>query len=150
MNIQDCHLGQKVYFGRPNGQKTLGVVIKIGRSKVKVRSLECRGYRETSGEVWGVPVTLLTPAEVGRPAQVTRVAQPVAGPDYSGMTTAELLNKIRGIYCSLSPENLHCDGEISVSEAHRRGVELRRHLQACFRALGRTVSEGESFALSVA
>ena len=150
MNISDCRVGQRVYFGRPNGQKTLGVVIKIGRSKVKVRSLECRGYRETSGEVWGVPVTLLTPENAGRPAQVTRRVQPVVGPDYSGQTESMLLENIRNIYCQLSPENLHCDGEISASEAHRRGVELRRHLQACFRALGRTVSEGEAYSLSVA
>jgi len=148
MTIQACYIGQKVFFGRPNGEKTLGEIVKIGRSKVKVRTLESRGHRVTSGEVWGVPVTLLTPAEVGRPAQVTRVAQPVAGPDYSGMTTAELLSKIRGIYNGLSPENLWADGERTATQARAAASFLNRELRACFKALGREVSEDEAYGLT--
>lgn len=143
MNIQDCFVGQKVFFGRPNGEKTLGEIVKIGRSKVKVRTLESRGHRVTSGEVWGVPVTLLTPAEVGRPAQVTRTAS--TGPDYRGMSPEYLLAKIRGAYTSLSPENLTCDGELSPAQVSRRYTALKAELRACFRALGREVSESEAY-----
>lgn len=148
MTIQDCRVGMKVFFGRPNGQKTLGEIVKIGRTKCKVRSLETRGYRETSGEIWNVPVTLMTPEDNGRPAQITRRTTVEELPDYSGLSYESLMRKVRDIYCQLSPENLHCDGEIPASEAHRRGVVLRRHLQACFRALGRTVSEGEAFSIA--
>ena len=33
------------------------------------------------------------------------------------------------IDCKLSPENLHCDGEISLSEANRKGEFLNRALR---------------------
>ncbi len=33
------------------------------------------------------------------------------------MTEQEILNQIDRIDCQLSPENLHCDGEISRSQA---------------------------------
>lgn len=34
----------------------------------------------------------------------------------------------KDIDCKLSPENLHCDGEISTSEANRKGEFLNRAL----------------------
>ncbi len=146
MTIQDCRVGMKVFFGRPNGQKTLGQIVKIGRSKCKVRSLETRGYRETSGEIWNVPVTLMTPEDNGRPAQITKLVP--ALPDYSSLTPAQLLTKIRDAYCGLSPENLHCDGEAPLSYVRAKYAELQRELRACFKALGREVSESEAFRMS--
>lgn len=58
-----------------------------------------------------------------------------------------ILSDIRGIYNSLSPENLHMDGEISRAAAARRGAEYRRQLKVLFKELGRTVDEDEAFGL---
>lgn len=35
-------------------------------------------------------------------------------------------NLARDIDCQLSPENLHCDGEISVAEANRKYLKLEK------------------------
>lgn len=61
----------------------------------------------------------------------------------------EVLREILSLYCQLSPENLHCDGEISRAQAARKGVALRRQLRACFKKIGRTVSETEAYRSAV-
>lgn len=63
MKIQDARVGMQVRFGRKNGEKTLGVIEAINPKKAKVRTLEVRGKRETSGEVWSVPYVLMEPAD---------------------------------------------------------------------------------------
>lgn len=143
MNISECTVGQHVFFGRPNGQKTLGEIVKVNRKKIKIRTLENRGHRTTSGEVWTVPPSLCAPADSGRPAQVTRKVAPASGPDYSGLSKAQLLNRIQSIYCQLSPENLSCDGELSRTQVLRRHAQLQRDLKACFKAFG-PVPESEA------
>jgi hypothetical protein len=45
--------------------------------------------------------------------------------------------------CALSPENLHCDGEISPEEANRKYIHLMRQWRAGERIVGRTVTEAE-------
>jgi len=40
------------------------------------------------------------------------------------MTKQELIEAIERIDCQLSPENLHCDGEISRAQARLRGARL--------------------------
>jgi hypothetical protein len=65
MNIRDCKVGDKVHFGRANGEKTLGEVIKMNPTKAKVRTLEERGRGRSSGRVgviWSVPYSMMTPA----------------------------------------------------------------------------------------
>jgi hypothetical protein len=54
-------VGDRVIFGRPNGQKTLGVVEKINPRRVKVRTLEERGSG-VAGVLWSVAPSLLSPA----------------------------------------------------------------------------------------
>lgn len=57
---------QQVRFGRNNGQQTLGVIVKVNRTTVKVRQLEARGVHKNHpiGSVWKVPKSLCTPVEV--------------------------------------------------------------------------------------
>ena len=57
-------IGSKVYFGRPNGQQTLGTVVGKGRTKYKVRQDEQRGEHRNYpvGTVWTVPPSLMRPA----------------------------------------------------------------------------------------
>ena len=59
----------------------------------------------------------------------------------------EILKEIGDVYCSLSPENLYCDGEISKSEANRKFKILNRKLRVLFVELGREVSEEEAWGI---
>ena len=161
-NITDIKKGDKVYFGRSFGEKTLGEVVKVNRVKVKVRQLESRGTYKSHpvGTVWTVPMSLLTKADTGSasrvmPVEVRDRLRDNQDRDFAflrGMeapkpkrSDADILTEIRSIYCNLSPENLHCDGEISRSAAARKGAALNRRLRECFVELGRRVSEGEAF-----
>jgi hypothetical protein len=71
---EEAHVGQKVYFGRKNGEKTLGKVIRVNRKNLKVEQLESRGtYRDHAvGAKWTVHPSLCTPADEGKPAHVTQ------------------------------------------------------------------------------
>ena len=60
---KDFNVGDRIYFGRTNGDKTLGEVVKVNRSKLKVKALEPRG-KFSSGDVWNVSPMLCTHAEV--------------------------------------------------------------------------------------
>ena len=70
MNHSEAYVGMKVYFGRRNGQKTLGEITKVNKKNLKVKQLEERGVQRnySTGQVWTVPPALCTPAEGGRPA----------------------------------------------------------------------------------
>lgn len=57
--------------------------------------------------------------------------------------TEEIKREFARIANSLSPENLHCDGEISRTEAKRRGVALRKKWKALEKEVGRKVTEEE-------
>ena len=74
MNYEAAHVGMKVYFGRRNGQKTFGEIIKVNKKNLKVKQLEERGVQRnySTGQVWTVPPSLCTPAEDGRPVAQER------------------------------------------------------------------------------
>jgi len=74
MERSEIKTGMRVYFGRKNGEKTLGTVVKVNRSKVRIRQEESRGtYRDYSvGTLWNVPFSLVWPVDEGRPQHVTR------------------------------------------------------------------------------
>ncbi len=57
-------IGDRIYFGRKHGEKTLGVVVKVNRTTVKVKTLESRGRLRyyAVGTVWKVPFALCSPA----------------------------------------------------------------------------------------
>lgn len=61
-------IGDRVVFGRPNGQKTTGRVVRINPKSVTVESLEERGKHD-QGQKWRVAPSLLrnldgTPVEI--------------------------------------------------------------------------------------
>jgi hypothetical protein len=140
--LNDFKVGEKVLFGRAFGEKTLGEIVKINRSKLKVKQLDSRGtYRAyPAGTVWTVPVSLCTKTD----ANGTAIPEAPAAPKPK-RSEAEIMQNIRRLYNNLSPENLCCDGEISRSMAARRGAAFRRELKACFAELGRQVSESEAY-----
>lgn len=53
-------VGAIVLFGRPNGEKTKGKVIKVNRKSVTVETLEHRGRHSSAGAKWKVAPSLLT------------------------------------------------------------------------------------------
>ena len=56
-HLQGMKVGSKVVFGRPNGEKTKGEVVKINRKSVKVRQTEVRygnGRTRQEGQIWNV------------------------------------------------------------------------------------------------
>ena len=49
----DFKVGDRVSFGRDNGQRTVGIVTKVNPKNLKIRTTESRGMRE-SGVEWNV------------------------------------------------------------------------------------------------
>lgn len=60
---------------------------------------------------------------------------------------ADILRDLRSIEAALSPENLHCDGEISVSAARAKGRKLEAQRRALVKELGREPSMAELYGL---
>ena len=132
--------GMRVYFGRREGEKTLGKIVKVNGKSVKVEQLESRGtLRDYKvGTIWRVALSFVTPAD-GAAVETTPAAPVVRRPE------AEIMSAIRRCYSELSPENLSCDGELSVSDTRRRGAAIRSRLRTLFAELGRQVSEDEAY-----
>lgn len=137
--VSDYKVGERVLFGRDNGEKTLGEVVKVNRAKLKVKQLEGRGTFRSypAGTIWTVPPSLCQKTDAA--------GMPVPEAPKPKRPDAVIMQDIRRLYNQLSPENLHCDGEISRSMAARRGAAFRRQLADCFKELGRRVSEDEAF-----
>ena len=60
--------GDKVIFGRRRGEQTRGTVIKVNRTRVKVRQDESRGTKPV-GTIWAVPWGLLSPDSFSTPVE---------------------------------------------------------------------------------
>ncbi len=57
--------------------------------------------------------------------------------------SAELTEAFRDLSCRLSPENLHCDGEITRAQAQRRYNQIMKEWKALEKKAGRKVAESE-------
>lgn len=140
---EQCSVGMRVRFGRPQGEQTLGEVVKLNQNKAKVRTLEARGQQRIGfvGEIWVVPYGMLSPADLDTtltPPQPKR---------FAGPSERQILLAIRATYAELSPENVSCDGELSAAQVRVRCHLLHDRLRHLFRAIGREVSESEAYAL---
>lgn len=64
MNKADLIKGQEVLFGRPNGEKTRGEIVKLNPKKAKIKQLDNRGTHRNYpiGTVWAIPYSLIFPA----------------------------------------------------------------------------------------
>jgi len=129
--------GDKVYFGRNHGERTLGEVVKVNSKSVQVRTLESRGTMKgfPVGTVFRVAPSLCHSADGS-------VEAPVAP---SVAARAELMSQIQATYARLSPENLSCDGELQGAARARKKVALQAHLKTLFRQIGRVVHEEETY-----
>ena len=155
MLMSECRVGMQVTFGRTNGQKTTGVVIKMNRCKAKVKTLEGRGYRHQAGVEWNVPYSMMTACYTDTPKAPAFHVNAGTGrlpmPEYSPTLPQEdvlLLEAMLRCYAELSPENLTCDGELSQSQVRERSAVLNRKLTGLFLAYGRKVDEAEAYAFA--
>lgn len=157
MQRENCRKDMKVFFGRTRGEKTLGKVKKCNPTKAKIETLEHRGNGRgcEPGSIWNVPYELIEPADESDVAEAPSAKRllakcsaddPIPSFDLLPGTNYHILSAILCIYNDLSPENLCCDGEISVGEARKKADRLRRKLQALFTAYGREVSETAAWA----
>lgn len=138
-------VGQKVKFGRPQREKTLGTIIKVNIAKCKVRQDEERGNHRI-GLVWNVPFSLIYALDgepIKQPAAITVVKEELT--DFWIRNHEHELHILDRIFCSLSPENLTCDGETPHYVVIRLKAELERKLKAVTILLdGRILDEAET------
>ena len=88
----DFNINEQVYFGRSQGEKTLGTIIKINPTTLKVRQDESRGAMKSHpvGTIWTVPFQFAsklgeTAAPVTTEALTLKVGQTV---EYTGFSWA--------------------------------------------------------------
>lgn len=145
----DFRKGQKVYFGRDNGEQTLGQIEKLNPSKAKVKTLEERGNGRgnRAGAVWSVPYGLMRPADEkatpGTPPPPVK-RPPLTYNPFGGIENL-ILEAMLSCYSALSPENLTADGEASLSHIRHTQAEVGRQLRGLKIALGREVDESEVY-----
>lgn len=58
-------------------------------------------------------------------------------------TQEAIIKDLRRVESNLSPENLHCDGEISKTQANKKRIRLNKERQALVKELGREPSYQE-------
>lgn len=151
MLVHQAQVGMKVVFGRGNGEKTLGEIVKVNPTKAKVKILEARGNGRGSevGSVWTVPYSLMTPSGVAFIDELNAMPPMPSIPDQPVVTTSHgdscIMEAILDCYNRLSPEWLTCDGELPMNEVNRRRNSLNSRLSHLFKALGRPVSESAAY-----
>lgn len=149
---EQLRIGTKVYFGRENGERTLGEIAKLNPTKAKVRTLENRGQQGRSpvGSLWNVPYSMLTLADGGDVPNTVSFKPEVAPLTYSPFDHVEnlILEAILSCYSGLSPENLTGDGEKPLAMVRADRARLERQLRGLQSAYGRQVSEEEAYGWS--
>lgn len=136
-------VGQEITFGRPNGEKTKGTILKINKSSIKVRQDEARGIHKI-GTVWKVhPSMCSTNIQSGQNQTTPSQAIPENSmPDRNWILSHKSeIEILANIYGALSPEALSCDGEVSYAHARQQEAKLRKKLQAMFVLIERSMDE---------
>lgn len=135
-------VGDKVIFGRTHGEQTHGTVVKVNRTTVLVAQDEERGVFRTRsvGTKWKVPFSLC------RLAGAAAVSAPAVVAPKPRRSEDAIMRDILGVYASLSPENLTCDGELPRFAVAARATRLRAQLRELETELGRRVSEDACWA----
>jgi hypothetical protein len=149
MQRSECQIGTKVYFGRENGQRTLGEIVKLNPTKAKVKILEARGSSSQAGSLWGVPYSMLTPADenvvvAGRPISVQLPPKELTYSPFDHINNL-ILEAILSCYSGLSPENLTADGERPMAQVRSLRTRLERQLRGLVAAYGGPVTEEEVY-----
>lgn len=75
--------------------------------------------------------------------------EPAPEPKQEVCPEQEALREIYGLYASLSPENLYCDGEISASAAKKQAGRLNKQLKEVQKRINRQVTEDAAISLQM-
>ena len=147
MQSKAFRVGDKVYFGRPNGEQTLGEVVKVNRKKYKVKTLESRGHSgRQAGTVWGVPESLMRHASTSDSAPASKPKRASHGTrseraSFELRKTA-LMTEITAAQYQLSTAILSCDGYGgSANKVRQRSIQLKAKLEKMYTQLGTLVAE---------
>jgi len=141
-------VNKQILFGRSNGEKTLGTILKVNVNKCNVRQDDMRGNAgHPIGTIWRVPFEMIYVIGSDGEAMMIPPAPPEKKPitDFWIMDNQHELHILSGIYCHLSPENLSGDGERPLWQVRKLRAELERKLKACFVLLEREIDEIECY-----
>lgn len=142
--MHNFKLGMAVRFGRPNGEQTLGQIVKLNPTKAKVMTTENRGSKSPAGAVWTVPYSLMTAVSDSDHTQIPAPTKPKL--EYNPFCRDNgYYELIMGCYSALSPENLSGDGMVPRNIVNQRRAEYNRRLRGLFMAIGREVDECEIY-----
>ncbi len=150
MKRSDCQIGQYVRFGRAQGAKTLGQIIKMNPTKAKIKIVGTRGSGRgsTIGSVWNVPYGMLCLAPIAG-ARAVPIDKYVEGKlKYSlfqPQSDIYIIQAIASVFSELSPENLTQDGELRGTTLSKKKAALNRKLKGLFEAIGRELTESEVY-----
>ena len=140
MMFKTFKVGDQVVFGRPNGERTRGTVVRVNRKSLSIEQAEVRGLKRhrAVGTKWRVHPSLVQHANGAAPAPSAKRPDSV------------ILSDLQSIESRLSPENLHWDGERSPAQARaaerRLNAEKRRLLAELGRAPTATFKVGDRVA----
>lgn len=146
---EQCRIGMIIEFGRENGEKTRGEVVKMNPKMAKVRILENRGRNSPQGSVWNVGYSLMAEVNPGLVVPAVQVKNPAdedfAYNPFTPSCDVSIMEAIVDVYNRLSPEWLTADGERPIHQIHALRGNLQRKLDYLFKALGRPVSESVAY-----
>ena len=128
-------VGDQVVFGRPNGERTRGTVVRVNRKSLSIEQTEVRGQKRVRavGTKWRVHPSLVQHANGAAPAPKA------SRPD------SEILSDLRSIESRLSPENLSWDGERSPAQVRAASRRLNAEKRRLHKELGRTPTFSELY-----
>lgn len=150
MRKEDCKVGMTVLFGRPNGEKSTGKIVKINPAKARIELTCERGQGRGSevGSVWTVPYSLIYPVD-GQGQDTTAPIvkrEPLKFNPFMAGVDQHIVQAMSCVYNDLSPENLTCDGELPRARVQQKSAELHRKLRYLQQAFGQEVTEDDIWA----
>tara|TARA_B100001094_G_scaffold306549_1_gene337418 strand:+ start:83 stop:484 length:402 start_codon:yes stop_codon:yes gene_type:complete len=126
-------VGDQVVFGRPNGERTRGTVVRVNRKSLSIEQAEVRGQKRVRavGTKWRVHPSLVQHANGAAPAP--RAKRP----------DSVILSDLQSIESRLSPENLSWDGERSPAQVRAAARRLNAEKRRLLAELGRAPTHNE-------
>lgn len=120
-DMNSFQVGQQVYFGRGQGEQTLGEIVKLNPSKAKVKQLEKRGEKRQYeiGTIWTVPYSLIQ------------------------ATTNDVVNELSYDPCD-KINNLVLEAIFLCHTSQTSSQTIQRQLKGLQEVFGRLVSKAES------
>jgi len=137
-------VGDPVVFGRPNGEQTHGIVLKVNGKTLKIEQTEARGQERIrqAGAKWRVAVSMVRHADpqqhvvgevlIESDSRGGPPRHPLQGlvPPVRKRSAQEIQAEIDSVESQLSPENLFWDGERPRGQAMAASRVLNRRLKA--------------------